>query len=386
MSSSRSTDVAVIGAGQAGLSAGYHLLRRGFRPADERSAAAVAAGASERWAVAGAGERSFVMVDGEPAPGGAWRHRWPSLTMATVNNIADLPGMEQPEIAAATPSRQAVPAYFAAFEERFGLPVERPVRVRSVSDDDGRLLIEASDPAGVPLAPIAARALINATGTWRHPFVPYVPGASTFAGRQLRTVDYCRAEEFRGQRVGVVGGGISATGFLAELSALAETFWYTRREPWFREGPFDEQAGREVVAAVAERTERGLPPLSVVSQTGLIWTPALRAADARGALDRRPMFVRIEPAGVVEADGSFTELDALIWATGFRADLDHLAPLHLRGPGGGGIRLDGSQVADDPRVHLIGYGPSASTIGANRAGRDAVRRIEALLAARPARS
>ena len=48
--------------------------------------------------------------------------------------------------------------------------------------------------------------------------------------------------------------------------------------------------------------------------------------------------------------------DVILWATGFRAALTHLAPLHLRGPGGG-IRMDGTHVAGEPRVHLVGYGP-----------------------------
>lgn len=70
--------------------------------------------------------------------------------------------------------------------------------------------------------------------------------------------------------------------------------------------------------------------------------------------------------------------DAILWATGFQAELEHLSPLHLRGPGGG-IAMDGTQVAAEPRVHLVGYGPSSSTIGANRAGRAAVAGIVKLL-------
>ena len=64
----------------------------------------------------------------------------------------------------------------------------------------------------------------------------------------------------------------------------------------------------------------------------------------------------------------------ILWATGFRAALDHLAPLHLRAPGGG-ILMDGTGVVPDPRVHLVGYGPSASTVGATRAGRAAARAL-----------
>jgi hypothetical protein len=115
-----------------------------------------------------------------------------------------------------------------------------------------------------------------------------------------------------------------------------------------------------------------------VSVTGLIWTPALRAAASRGVLERHPMFASIEPGGVRLADGSFQRADVILWATGFRAALDHLSPLHLRQPGGG-IVMDGTAVASDRRVHLVGYGPSSSTIGANRAGRAAVTGIVKLL-------
>lgn len=86
------------------------------------------------------------------------------------------------------------------------------------------------------------------------------------------------------------------------------------------------------------------------------------------------MFTRIEPGGVRLADGGFRAVDVIIWATGFRADIDHLAPLNLRGPGGG-IVMDPPMVAGDPRIALVGYGPSASTVGANRAGRAAASRL-----------
>ena len=84
------------------------------------------------------------------------------------------------------------------------------------------------------------------------------------------------------------------------------------------------------------------------------------------------MFDRITPDGVAWDDGRFVRADVILWATGFRAAVGHLAPLHLREPGGG-IRLDGTAVAGEPRMHLVGYGPSASTIGANRAGQAAAR-------------
>ena len=362
--SMRTSDVVVIGAGQAGLSAIHHLLRRGLRPLAD----------------AAPGERTFVVLDAEDGPGGAWRHRWDSLTMATVNGIRELPGMPEVEAVPSAPSRLAVPEYFADFERLHDAPIERPVRVTRVENDPEtaadrwpRLLVHSvsADGSETPLPVIRTRALLNATGTWTRPFLPAYPGAGQFRGRQLHTAEYVSAREFAEQRVGIIGGGISALGFLQEIAEVGQTFWYARREPVFQEQEFTHEHGREVIAGVVERVEQGLPVKSVVAATGLVWTPALRAAREQGILERRPMFTRITPHGAIEADGTETELDALLWATGFRHELRHLTALNLRTEHGG-IRIDGTAGADDPRIHLLGYGPSASTIGANRAGRAAV--------------
>lgn len=152
----------------------------------------------------------------------------------------------------------------------------------------------------------------------------------------MHTVNYPGPEEFAGQRVIVVGGGASGTQHLMEIAEYAaDTTWVTRRPPVFREGPFDEDAGRAAVAMVEERVRRGLPPQSVVSVTGLPLTDAVRRARESGVLDRLPMFDRITPTGVAWDDGRTVEADVILWATGFRAAIDHLAPLKLREPGGG---------------------------------------------------
>ena len=120
-----------------------------------------------------------------------------------------------------------------------------------------------------------------------------------------------------------------------------------------------------------------MPPNSVVSVTGLPVTPAIKAMQARGVLNRMPMFDEILEDGVRWPDGTVLRADVILWCTGFRSSLDHLAPLMLDEPGGG-ITMTGklaTRVAKDPRVHLVGYGPSASTIGANRASAAAVREL-----------
>ncbi|CAM4469844.1 NAD(P)-binding domain-containing protein [Nocardia ninae] len=355
-------EILVIGAGQAGLSAGYHLQRLGLRP-----------------------EQDFLIVDHAPGPGGAWQFRWPSLTLTTVNRVHDLPGMSFAETlppgSESAPAATAVPHYYELYEKRFELRVRRQVSVTVVCDrtedgspaEHGPILNAETDSAGT----IRVRGLINGTGTWEHPFIPRYRGAETFAGRQLHTHDYRTAAEFAGKHVVVVGGGVSAVQLLDEISQVTSTTWVTRTEPIFRDDSFGPEDGRAAVAQVEDRVRRGLPPGSVVSVTGLRLDDRLRAARERGALRRLPMFDHIEPDGVRWADGSFQPAQVILWATGFRSALDHLAPLRLRGPGGG-ITMTGrlaTQVAADPRIHLIGYGPSASTIGANRAGRAAATEL-----------
>lgn len=361
MATKREVEAVVIGAGQAGLSSAYHLRRAGFES-----------------------ERDFVVLDHSPAPGGAWQFRWPSLTYGKVHGMHSLPGMELADADPARPSAEVIGGYFDAYERAFGLRVRRPVHVHAVRDGtDGRLVVETDDGTW------STRTLISATGTWDRPFWPRLPGHEAFLGRQLHTAQYAGPEEFAGQRVIVVGGGASGTQHLLEIAPhAATTTWVTRRPPVFREGPFDEDAGRASVALVKERVRQGLPPQSVVSVTGLPLNGAVRQGLRDGVLARQPMFDRLTPQGVEwqgshERDGGRRlEADVILWATGFRAALGHLAPLRLREPRGG-IRVEETRVVADPRIHLVGYGPSASTVGANRAGRTAVRDIRRLLAAEP---
>ncbi|MGY2896732.1 NAD(P)-binding domain-containing protein [Deinococcus sp. UYEF24] len=355
------TDVVVIGAGQAGLSAAYHLQQLGLAPG-----------------------RGYVVLDASAAPGGAWQYRWPTLTLSTVNRIHDLPGLafaqalsadaaetDAPDAATQVQARVAVPRYFRAYEQQFRLPVYRPVKVNLVTARGPRLRIETD--RGL----FSARGVINATGTWDTPYVPVYPGADRFQGRQLHTHEYVGAAEFTGQHVVIVGGGISAIQLLDEISFVALTTWVTRRPPVFRSPPFGDAAGRQAVEAVEDRVRRGLTPTSVVGVTGLPLTPAVEAMRARGVLERLPMFDEITEHGVKWKTGAEVRADAILWCTGFRSSLDHLAPLALRGPEGGVVMTGrlATQVEKDPRIHLVGYGPSASTIGANRAGRAAASEL-----------
>lgn len=345
-------DIVVIGAGQAGLSAAYHLKRAGIEPG-----------------------KGFVVLDDEFSAGGAWQHRWDSLTLSNVNGINDLPGMGFAD-AVNTKDKElqanvAIPKYYESYEKAFELPVIRPLRVEEVTERNGRFIIRTN---GVQFS---ARGLINATGTWKTPHCPKYPGWEKFRGKQLHTGEYKNAEEFVDKHVIVVGGGISAIQLLGEVSEVTKTTWVTRSAPDFRRYEFTPELGREAVAMVEKRVRAGLPPKSVVSVTGLPITPAIEKMLKKGVLDRKPMFEAITETGVRWADGTTLAADVIFWNTGFRHSLNHLAPLQLKNAENG-IEMSGklaTQVTSDPRIHLTGYGPSASTIGANRAGRAAAREL-----------
>lgn len=343
--------VVIVGAGQAGLSVAYHLRRLGLAS-------------------------GFVLLDRGPLPGGAWQFRWEALRLGSAHKVHDLPGMDRLGLSfedadRRRPARDVVTEYYERYERAFELPVLRPVAVRRVSGAPGEPLRIETDAGEW-----TARILVNATGTWGSPFVPFHRGRDVFRGRQLDTTQYVSAEEFADQQVVVVGGGTSAVGFLLELERVARSVtWATRRPVRFLDG--DTLALESAHAAVAMQdaaAQAGEALPSIVSGTGVQRTRRIAAGIERGVLREREMFEAIEPEGVRWADGSFSRADAIIWATGFRPELRHLAPLRLREQAGGIAVADGASLTD-PRIFFAGYGPTASTIGANRSGRRIARQV-----------
>lgn len=373
----------IIGAGQAGLATAHQLTSRGLIPAQD-----------------------FLLIDANPAPGGAWRHRWDSLTLGKAHNIASLPGMPAPLADASSPASHVVADYYGAYEDKFQLRPYRPAHVRSVRALPGEPGARgARNPRGARGAflvtlesgeQFSADTIVNATGTWDRPYIPYIPGIGSFGGRQLHTKDYSAAEDFAGQHVLVVGGGLSAVQFLLELEGIAQTTWATRRAPDFTNTEFDKQWGLDVEKKVRERVFSGNPPASVVSTTGIPpWQEYLDAVE-RGVLVSRGMFDAIDATGVRFGEsasgeaagasesaaawqpypaGTHLAVDVIFWNTGFRPVLDHLAPLRLRSRKGGIVMRNEVSPVANPRVFLAGYGSTASTVGATRAGRLAAREV-----------
>lgn len=338
----RLVDVAVIGGGQAGLAVGYFLRRV---------------------------KADFVILDDHDGSGGSWPEYWDSLRLFSPAAHSMLPGWWMPEEQGQEyPSATHVAWYLAEYERHYDLPVHRPVRVRRIERAGNRLRVLTDGDTWL------ARWVISATGTWSAPYIPDLPGRGVFEGEQLHTVDYRNPDRFAGQRVVVVGGGNSAAQILAELSTIARTTWVTARSPRFLPDDVDGRA-LFAIATQAQRSEAA----SVDDLGDIVVVPSVREARERGALKAEPMFDHLTRTGIAWADGTTMACDVILWCTGFRPVLDHLAPLGLVN-GQGRVVVEGTRAVAEPRLYLVGYGDwtgpaSATLIGAARTAKAAVAQI-----------
>lgn len=170
--------VVIIGAGQAGLSAAHYLWRDGLKPG-----------------------RDFIVLDAADGPGGAWRQRWESLTLGSTNHIADLPGFPLGTPDPSVPASAIVTDYYSRFEDELELCVVRPAEVANVtSAETGTGPLQITVRLDGERVHLTSDFIINATGTWTHPYVPFVPGIAEFEGLQLHTAQGIRGREGSARR------------------------------------------------------------------------------------------------------------------------------------------------------------------------------------------
>ena len=344
-------DVVIIGSGQAALATAYFLRRT---------------------------DLSFVLLDAEQAPGGAWQHAWKSLRLFSPASWSSIAGRQMPADTVGYPTRDDVIDYLADYERHYRVPVERPVLVDEVRREGERLSVGSGSRRWL------ARAVVSATGTWRHRFIPPYPGLEDYIGRQLHSADYVEPRPFAGKRVLVVGGGNSGAQILAEVSTVATTSWVTLAPPLFLA---DEVDGRVLFARATERwkaqREGRAIDLPVGGLGDIVMVPPVRDARERGVLHAVRPFLKFTTTGVVWPDGSGEAIDAVIWCTGFRPSLGHLQTLDLIEQDGR-VQVDGTRASKCPNLWLVGYGDwtgaaSATLIGVTRTARSTVAEIQAAL-------
>lgn len=314
---------------------------------------------------------SCVILDREEEPGGAWQYTWESLRLFSPAKWSSLPGVIMSGGPDYYPTRDEALDYLREYEQKYNLNVKRPVQVQSVEAENGTFLLNTSD--GVYESP----ALVSATGTFRNPYMPDIPGVNKFKGTLIHSSQYRSPEKFKDRQVVIVGGGNSGAQILAEVSKVADTTWVTKGEPHFLPDDVDGRYLFDVATKMYEAKKQGKefkPP----SLGDIVMVAPVKEARERGVLNSVPPIKYIKKDAVVLGDGREEKADAILFCTGFEPVLDYLQDLENVNPNR--IETDGTQAASQPGLWLVGYGnwtgfASATLIGVGRSARKTVGEV-----------
>ena len=154
---------------------------------------------------------------------------------------------------------------------------------------------------------------------------------------------------------------------------MANASWVTREPPLFLP---DEVDGRVLFERATARITGQLSEMPIGGIGDIVMVPPVKAAREKGLLTTQPMFRSFTDNGVIWPDGTEEQVDAVIWCTGFKAELAHLTPLNLV-ESDSKIQVVNGQAVKEPRLWLFGYGDwaspgSATLIGAGRSARENV--------------
>lgn len=299
----------VVGGGQAGLSAGYHLQERDI---------------------------DFVIVDAQQRVGDVWRNRWDSLRLFTPAKYSGLPGMPFPAAPNHLADKDEVADYLERYAERYDLPVRSGTRAESLTHDGERWILRTSRGT------LQADDVIVATGPFQRPTVPAVAAQLDGDIRQLHSSAYRSPFDLPAGPVLVVGAGNSGAQIALELARHRQV-WLAGRDtghlprrvlgrdlfdwiwPAARRFTAETRLGRRLRAGARE----GGDALIGIPERALVDAGVGRVGRVEEARDGWPV-----------VDGTLIRPSVIVWCTGFTADYswidapvfdDHGWPRHQRG-------------------------------------------------------
>ncbi|PSL28939.1 ArsO family NAD(P)H-dependent flavin-containing monooxygenase [Chitinophaga ginsengisoli] len=345
MSQENFYDVIVIGGGQSALATAYYLRRTNLR---------------------------YVLLDKENEAGGSWQHGWDSLTLFSPAQWSSLPGVIMTGGSDKYPTRDEALTYLRQYESRYQFPVIRPVEVTRVIKEDGLFILSTNRGT------YTSRAVISATGSYSNPIIPDIPGNSLFKGTVIHSADYRSPAPFTGKRVVVAGEGNSGAQILAEVSKVAEVLWTTRNAPSFLPDHVDGRYLFDAATALYKARQEGnnyQPP----SLGHIVQVPLVREAIERDVYHALPSFDYFYEEGIGWHDGRREAVDAVIFCTGFRSALQHLASLNIFQPDGK-IHTHETRAINLAGLWLVGYGSwtgfaSATLIGVGRTAKKTIDEV-----------
>ncbi|WP_127127921.1 NAD(P)/FAD-dependent oxidoreductase [Georgenia sp. SYP-B2076] len=297
-------DTVIIGAGQTGLAAGYHLARRG---------------------------QSFVILEARDRVGGVWRERYDSLRLFTPAHADGLPGMRFPAPRGAFPTGAEMGAFLETYAARMALPVRTGVRVDRVRTQGGGYVVTAGGHR------FDVEQVVVATGGHRRPYVPAFAADLDPRIVSLHSTAYHRPDQLPAGPVVVVGAGTSGADLALELAGAHSTYLVG---PDHGEMPLDiESPVASLVTPVLTFLARHV--LTLRTPVGRRMAPMVRHGGAplirvkRADLDRAGVeridahVVGVRDGLPVLDDGRVLTVRTVVWCTGFREDFGWVEPAVL---------------------------------------------------------
>jgi putative flavoprotein involved in K+ transport len=295
----------VIGGGQAGLSVGYHLARRGL---------------------------PFLIVDGSDRIGDVWRRRWDSLRLFTPARFDGLPGMSFPAPPDTFPTKDAMADYLEAYAAHFTLPVRTGTRVDRLTREADRFVAEAGSTH------IEASNVVVAIGTYQRPKLPAFASDLAPDIVQLHSIDYRNPAQLQPGDVLLVGAGNSGSELAMELSRDHHVLMAGRDTgaiPFRIDGWFGRTVGvRLVVRGLFRRVLTVRTPIGrrVRPKVLTIGGPLIRVKPrdlVAAGVERVPRVAGADDGRPVLEDGRVLDVANVVWCTGFHPGFDWIdLPIH----------------------------------------------------------
>jgi putative flavoprotein involved in K+ transport len=312
-------EVAVVGGGQAGLAMGYYLREQGSR---------------------------FAIFERGDSIAPAWRERWDSLTLFTPRRYSALPGLPFPGDQDGYPTRDEVIAYLERYAEAFEPPIELNGEVRRLSREGGRFVLEVGGRT------VTADQVVVATGPFQTPLVPKLAQDLDPGVWHVHSTGYRRPGDVPERTVLVVGGGNTGFQIAKELSATHKVLLSVGS----KQKPLPQRiAGRDLFWWL---TTTRLLSTTVESRLGnklqhrdTLIGSSPRELTRRYGVELKPRAIAAEGHTMRFEDGSELEVDAVVWATGYRTDFSWI-DLPVLDPNGRLRHRRG--VTDVPGLYFLG--------------------------------
>ena len=290
-------DVLVIGAGQAGLAIGHHLSRTGDR---------------------------FLIVDAAAEIGASWRRRWDSLRLFTPAQYDNLPGLPFPAGKDRYPTKDDVAAYLDRYAAAFDLPIRLNTPVTALTRATG-----GTYQADVGDEVLVARQVVIATGPFQAPLIPAVADRIDRGVTQLHSADYRNPDTLPAGRVLVVGAGNSGCQIAKELSTTHQVELSAGDpNPVLPQRPLGRDIWWWATGLRVDRITAGSRLGRRLADRDPVFGEGPRRLARRYGVTTRPRVTDAAGRTVTFQDGSSSEVDAVVWATGYQ--LDH-SSVHVPG-------------------------------------------------------